>query len=406
MPQYAFVARNRTGEIERGFIEAATDALVLARLRDSGLMPSRIELAAASTRRELPERRTLIEHLLRPRAIDVETGLQQIAFMLRSGLPLLSALETAADQAPRRSMARVWSEVSDRVQSGTSLSTALSEQSCIPELVISMTSVGERTGDLSVVLLRAASSMERRRVMRTNLATAMTYPAIVVVLSVSVVAYMMAVLMPKLSRFLAGFGRRLPPITQALVDISSFAERWWRHGLIGVLVLVLAFLAIRAWPPGRLAIDRVTLRLPLLGSLQRLAATASFSRHLGLLLTSGVRLTDALSVVEPLLFNRWLSTRVALVRERVLQGAGLSAPLEATRAFEPMLARMTAVGESSGTLDEVLQHVAEHHDSRLQAVIRRLGVLIEPAIVVVLGGLVGFIYLAFFLAIYAIAGGR
>ncbi|NUN50800.1 MAG: type II secretion system F family protein, partial [Candidatus Brocadiae bacterium] len=163
---------------------------------------------------------------------------------------------------------------------------------------------------------------------------------------------------------------------------------------------------LRAWPRGRLATDGLILRLPVVGRIVRLAETSTFARNLGVLVASGVRITDALDVVAPLLANARSAAVVRASRERILQGSPLSEPLSVPGPFYPMLAGMVAVGERSGTLDEVLLQVAGFHEARLQVLIRRLGAIIEPVVIIVVGGIVGFVYMAFFLAIYSIVGGR
>lgn len=405
MPTYAYVARDAAGRTQTGSSEAPSETALLARLRESGWLPLRVEdqgrAPGASVRGTAAHGG---RRIFGPRSVDLEVGLQQIAYMLRSGLPLLEALRITATQAPRRAAARTWTGSAACIQGGESLSQGFARQRCFPALVVTLVAVGERTGELDVVLARAADAMARRRAMVASLLTALTYPAIVVTLTLGVVGYMMVSLIPKLSRFLAGFGRRLPPITQTLVDISAFVQAHLVHGMIALATALVVLALLWTWPPGRLVIDRVLLRVPIIGSILRLSVTASFARNLGFLVRSGVRLTESLQAVEPALHNRYVAARVGDVRRRVLQGHGLAEPLAATRVFPPMLSNMVAVGESSGTLDEVLDHVAEFHDQRFQVLVRRLGTLIEPFLVVCLGGLVGFVYLAFFIAIYAIAG--
>jgi type IV pilus assembly protein PilC len=273
-------------------------------------------------------------------------------------------------------------------------------------MVTAMAAVGEQTGNLDDVLLRAADALERRRTLMVNLRTALIYPSVVVIMAVATVAYMMVGLIPKLSKFLAGMGRRLPSLTQALVDLSSTLRTHALDVLVVIGGLGAAFLAFRAWPPGRRAIDGLLLRLPVAGTVLRLAGTATVARNLGSLLASGVRITEALATLEPLLKNRVLAGRVARARERVLQGSSLSEPLSQPGGFLPMLGHMVAVGESSGTLDDVLEQVAQFHEQRLESVVRRLSAIVEPAVIVVVGGMVGFVYMAFFVALYSIAGGR
>jgi type IV pilus assembly protein PilC len=275
----------------------------------------------------------------------------------------------------------------------------------VPPVVVTLVGVGEATGTLDVVMVRAAEALERRRTLRSQLLTALTYPAIVVVLSIGVTAYMMVGLMPKLVKFLAGFGRTLPPLTQFLVDVSNWTQAHLVHLIVALVVFIALVITVWTWTPARLVVDRWLLRVPVIGDLLSAATTSAFARNLGLLVRSGVRITDSLAVVAPVLPNTHVAREVRRVRERVLTGAGLAGPLAATKAFPPILVNMVAVGEASGSLDDVLEQTADFHDERLSALIKRFGTLIEPAIILVLGGLVGFIYLAFFLAIYAIAPG-
>lgn len=407
MPEFAYVARDADGRTRRGTREAATESTLLERLRADGLFALEVRAEAAQPEGSaIPVSRNPLSRWLSARAIDVELGLRQLATMSKSGLPLLASLRLCAAQSERRAMARVWADVAARIQSGESLSRAFAEHRVFPRMTVTLTELGERTGEIDLVLRRSADALERWRELKRSVLTALAYPAIVVTLAVGTVAYMLVALLPKLSKFLAAFGRQLPPITQFLVDVSNFVQEWFVFGLVATALFVVAFVLVRSTTRGRIAIDGASLRIPLVGPILHLAATASFTRNLAVLLASGVRLTEALEVVETMLSNRWIAQRVGTVRERVVAGAGFAEPLTRTRAFPPMVGSMAAVGEASGSLDEVLTDVADYHEDRLAARIRRLAAVLEPLIVIVLGGVVGFVYLAFFLAIYAIAGGR
>jgi type IV pilus assembly protein PilC len=170
------------------------------------------------------------------------------------------------------------------------------------------------------------------------------------------------------------------------------------------VALIGGAVAIYSWPPGRYWVDRSALRVPVLGVLFRLASTATFSRSLGILIRSGVTLLEALRTVERLHHNRYLAGQVVSARDSVMQGGTLAEPLRTAHAFMPMLPAMVAVGESTGTLDDVLDEVARFHESQLQVAIRRFSIIIEPAIIVVVGGIVGFVYISFFLAMFSTAG--
>jgi type IV pilus assembly protein PilC len=210
---------------------------------------------------------------------------------------------------------------------------------------------------------------------------------------------------PKISGFLRSMGRPLPAMTQWLVDFSAWVNAWLAWIVGGSLLAGALGAAVYVWRPGRLAVDRWTLRLPVLGGLLRLGATAAFSHALAILLRSGVTLLEALGTAEQLHHNRYLGVRLAAARDQVLRGGTLADALEPGHAYTPMLASMVAVGEASGSLDDILDEVARFHGSQLQSAIRRFSAIIEPVIIVVVGSIVGFVYVAFFLALFAGAGG-
>jgi len=168
--------------------------------------------------------------------------------------------------------------------------------------------------------------------------------------------------------------------------------------------LTLISILVYCHPFGRLMVDRRLLRVPIIGKLLRLAGTATFARGLGILVQSGITLLEGLRTVEELLQNRYLAGRVTAARQAVMQGGTLAEPLSAEKAFSPLLARMVAVGESAGTIDEVLDEVARFHEAQMQSAIRQLSAIVEPAIILVVGGIVGFVYIAFFMALFAAGG--
>jgi type IV pilus assembly protein PilC len=224
------------------------------------------------------------------------------------------------------------------------------------------------------------------------------------VLAVGVAAFLAFFVIPKLQKYLGGRGRTLPAITQTLLDVTEWLQTYLPH--LGVLLgaLLLSFFFIRRWPPGRLATDEFFLRVPIVGRVLRLAGTAVFARSLSVLLESGVTLLESLGTTERLVGNRALGTRVAAARASVLRGGTLAGALSEERGFMPMLARMAAVGESAGTLAPVLGEVARFHEHQLVASIRRMSVLIEPVVILVVGSIVGFVYIAFFVALFSLAG--
>lgn len=405
MSTFAFVARDGTGHVHRGEVEAASAASLAGQLRDRGWLVVDIRIAAERVA-SISEQLTALNPLKRlpPRSFDIELSLLQMSVMLRGGLTLLSSLQTVGEQARRQTMTNIWHEVSQRVQSGSSFADAMAEHSCFNRLVVQLVRVGEQTGNLEQVVVRAAGILERRRSLRGSMITALAYPAIVFFAAIGVTVFMVFGVVPKLQVFLTSMGRKLPWMTQVLVDIATWCQTYVVHVLVGTVAVIAGVIALYVWPPGRFAIDRFGLRVPVLGAIFRLAATATFSRSLGIMIRSGITLLESLRTVEGLHLNRFLQTHVAAARDNVLNGGNLAEPLGAQHAFMPMLGAMVAVGESTGTLDDVLDEVANFHEAQLQLAIKRFSLIIEPAIIVIVGGIVGFVYISFFVALFSAAG--
>ena len=400
MATFTYSARDRAGRPLRGSVDAPTPQAAAADLRNRGwvVLQIRAQAIRSADRVEGGGFRLPVS------SSDIEVSLRQLAVMLRSGLTLLNALQTLVEQSPRRSVRRVWSDVSRQIQEGSGLAEAMARHPSFTALVVQLVRVGEQTGQLESVLVRAASGLEQRRRLRAQLLGALTYPSIVFVAALGVTGFMVFSVIPKLQQFLGAMGRRLPPLTQFLVDATDFIHAWFLHGLVLGLLLGGLFVGLRHWPPSRFWMDRYWVRVPILGALSRLAGTVLVARGLSTLLRSGVTLLESLRTVERLMGNRYLASRVSGARDAVIQGGSLAAPLAGQQAFMPMLSGMVAVGESAGTLDEVLEEVARFYEDELQRAIARLAALVEPAIIIVVGGIVGFIYIAFFMALFAAAG--
>jgi type II secretory pathway component PulF len=404
MPSFQFRARDASGRAQVGQLEAASAPSAVQSLRQRGW--NVVDVRAAEQEVSLGElwkRHNPLEWLP-PRSIEIEQSGKQLAVMLRGGLTLLTALQAVSRQAGRYRMQRLWGHVASRIQEGSAFADAMKEATGFPPLLVQLVRVGEQTGNLEQTIDRAADTLERRRQLKASLMTALAYPSLVLLAAVGVTAFMVVGVIPKLKTFLDGMGRKLPPITQLLVDVSTAVRTYLPHTLVGILILTVGFIALYSSRSGRLAIDRLLLKVPVIGYLLRLAGTAAFSRSLGILVRSGITLLEGLRTTEELLTNRYLANRVAAARQAVMQGGTLAEPLAADHAFTPMLARMVAVGESAGTIDEVLDEVARFHEAQLQAAVRQLSVIVEPCIIVVVGGIVGFVYIAFFMALFSAGG--
>ena len=404
MADYQYSARDRRGALREGVATAATAEALAGELRGQGLLilridpvapPARVSTFSFSPCAWLPTSR-----------FDVEIGFQQLAAMLHSGLTLLVALRTVAEQARRARAAGLWRGVAERIERGDTLSGALAaEGRRFPEYVVQLIRVGESSGELDAMLTRAAEHLEQSRNLRLMVVNALAYPTIVVLLALGVSAFMVLSVIPKIERFLAGSGRTLPGLTQALLDLSNWLRNYLPEVALGALVVLVGVGLLRRWPPGRLWLDAASLRIPVVGAVLRTAGTAVFARGMGILLESGVGLIESLRAAERLVRNCALSRRIAVAREAVTRGETLAAGLAGHREFLPMLPRMVAVGETTGALGRTLNDLATFHEGQLVAIVRRLGVVIEPVLILAVGGIVGFVYVAFFVALFSLATG-
>lgn len=403
MPAFSFTARDRAGKTQRGTLVATSPSDLASQLRQKGWLV--LDIQATSTANPLAVGDAFTPAAwLGIRSVDVELSLQQLSVMLRSGLTLLSALTNTSENAERLRLKRVFRRVIQRVQEGSSFADALAEHKCFNNLTIQLVRVGEQTGNLETVLERAAEAMERRRTLISQVVTAVTYPGIVLLAAIGVTAFMLVGVIPKLKVFVNALGRQLPPSTQFLIDLSTWLQV---HGVTlatGIAVFPLVFYFAYSVPEARYRIDAILLRLPLFGKVFRVAATALFARSLSLLLGSGVTVLDALRTMEMLGNNRFLNGVVAKSRQRVFAGGSLAPTLDVPHSYMPMLSRMVAVGESSGTLDSVLSEIAKFYEQQLQVLVRQLSALLEPAIIIFVGGIVGYVYISFFLALYSHTG--
>jgi len=406
MPTFQFTARDADGRWHNGTESTATAAALSAALRQRGLSPVSVRPAARQEEEEPTSRSGNRGFGILPAtSLDVEMGLRMLSNMLDGGLTLLSSLTTCADQARRIKMAKVWDSVHDRVANGASFAEAMdAHRSVFPQLVIKLTRAGEASGNLEQVLEQAADQLERNRTLMITVFSAMMYPTITTVMAIGVGAFMMIKIVPELADFLRGQGKQLPGVTLALIATSDFINKYGVPIGIIVISLVVAIVVSHQFPPGARVIDRMLLRVPVVGKILRLSATTMFARGLSMLLEAGVPVISALETAGGLVKNKAVGARVEQTRQSVLAGQSINKPLGAGTEFLPMLPRMVAVGEETGTLGVVLGKVANFHEKQLEAYVKRMTLLIEPVMTIVVGGLVGFVYLAFFMAIYAVAG--
>ncbi len=398
MAEFRYKARDTSGAPRTGIVQAMSRSVAASQLRSRGLIVLGVEPVATKTSES---GRVDLWKWLPPRAVDVELSLQQLAMMLRGGMTLLAALNALVDQASRRSMGLIWKTVVDSIQTGDNLSSAMGKHKCFPEFAIQMIRVGERTGELPPVIERSVATMRNRRRGIQEVTSALIYPFLVILVAIGVTVYMVVYLIPRLEVYLQSLGKDMPMMTQRLVNTSVWLRQYYAVVIIILAALLVASLVIYNSREGRLWIDRLALRIPIVGRLFKYCETSTFARSLSIMLGSGITLVDGLGTAEKLLYNRFTAQSVALARDRIIQGSNFADALHETNVFSPMLPKMVAVGQQSGDLKGVLYEVADFQDDQFASLIRRLNAIVTPALTIGVGGLVGYVYIAFFVALLA-----
>jgi len=337
---------------------------------------------------------------------QIELTLRQLGSLLNAGVPVLTALNAVGEQAPTL-LSYVYTQIAEKVRRGYSLKRCLEEEApFLGKVTIGLIAVGEANGTLDAMLNYAADLMENSRKVRGQIVQAFTYPAIVVLVGFGIGYFLVAHVFPKIMVFIEKQGKnvQLPTPTRMLIDVNDFLTTYGAHVLAAPLILVAAYVLARRSPAIGERIDYIKLRLPLLGKAFRELANAMWCRTLGSLLGSGVDVLAALQLVEETVGNLHYSGQFRKMQEVVRQGGSLGKGLRESslRRLCPIGLTMVTVSEQSGGLDVSLLKVADYSEEQLARRVGILGKLVEPAIFVVVGGMVGFVYFAFFMAMLAV----
>ena len=402
MSLFSYTARNRSGEQLSDVVDSASRDAAIMQLRGEGLLVLKIDAVKKNTDEKTFSLNPLAYRSIR--SVEIENAFHQIAVMLRSGVSLLDAVELTRKHA-RIGARKVWARIAERIQQGGALTDALKEQGIFSNLTIQLVAVGEQTGHLGTVMDQAAQEMASTRRLKKQITSALKYPAFTLLFAIGLVVFMLTSIVPEIKKLLKIMGKPMPPITQALIDISDwFVENITFMGISAVLGIII-FVLLYNWPPSRWWLDRFALRIPLIGHVLRLSGTVLFCRAMGLLLSSGVLIIDALKTMELLHNNKYMASHIAFAHSRVLQGSSLADPLAEKSRYMELVLQMVRVGENSGTLDDILTEMTAYHDELLQQAVAKLTGMIAPIMTVFVGGLVGFVYAAFLVAMFSAAGG-
>jgi len=400
LPIFEYRGVDTRGKDVRGIIDADTPRLARTKLKKSGLFPTEVQEAATERlagRRDL----SLTSLIKRARIQDVSVMTRQLATLIGAGLPMVPALNSLSHQIENPNLKKVVSQIRERVNEGSSLTDALREfPRVFSNLYINMVAAGESSGALDIVLLRLADFTENQVKLRNRITAALIYPVVMVFLASAAVAFLMLRVVPKILELFEDWGRALPLPTVILLEITSFLKNYGWIVLLGLVGGLLAMVFYFRTERGRFLFDRLILRIPTFGRLTRIIATTRFSRTLGTLLASGIPLLRAMNIVKNIVNNRVIAEAIENSQESIVEGQSIAAPLARSGVFPPMVTDMIAIGENSGQLEHMLLKVSDAYDNQIETTVSGLTSILEPFLILIMGGVVLFIVLAVLLPIF------
>ncbi len=397
---YRYLAISKDGEQSRGVLDVATEEAAERALweRDLTILNLEPTRAGLDLTRAFPT-------ILGPKSRDVILFSRQLATLVESGVVITSALQLLASQITNKCLARVVGEVEDDVHIGTSLSNAMRKRPlAFSELYCRMVEIGERSGNLAPILRQLADYIERTQVTLAKVRGAMAYPAFILILAIFVVMILINVALPPMVRLFEEFGAELPWPTLLLMGITQF---FLDHGfkvLIGAAAAATLTMIYVSRPSGRRRLHQLTLRLPIVGSVNIHGSVARLSRTLSILIHAGLAIPEALALSSRTISNVILGEALEGVREETLQGRGLSQPLAGIRYFPRMLSYLVRIGEETGTLDEHLATAADFYEQEVDRALRVMTTVLEPALIIVIGLVVGFVAVSIIMPMYGLLG--
>ena len=403
MPFFQYKAVTPSGEVQEGVLEASSTATAVARLQEMGFIPIRAEEAGVAKTAGVASRRTPLFRRNSLTQDDIGVVTRELATLLKAGLPLDRAFEILINLASSPKVADLLGKIRNDVRGGAALSKAIEAQRGVfSRFYVNMIRAGEAGGSLPTVLLRLAEYMERAKALRDNVSASMTYPAFLAVISIGAVAFLLAGVVPRFKPLFAGTGKAIPFITQAVLFAGDVVRSYGAFMLVAAAAIAYLFMKRLQDPEVRYQFDRRLVTAPVVGGLFSRIEMARFSRTLGTLLTNGVTLVAALTIVRETMSNAYLAEAIGSVARELKEGRGLGRPMMETGRFPMLAVHMIQVGEETGRLDDMLMQVAETYDREVEVAIRKALALLQPMMIVVMAVVIGFIIVAILAAMLTI----
>ena len=421
MAKYEYIALDARGQESRGVIDAPNPNEAVGQLRQSGYFPTSVveegkgapatkttkktqkAMKAASAPKAKGGITLFAKKTVKSKTLMIFT--RQLATLIDAGLPLLRGLTVLAKQEKDMVLRNTINALADGVQGGSTFSESMAQHPRIfNKLYINMVKAGELGGVLELVLNRLAEFQEKAQKIKNKVVAAMAYPVIVLIIALAIMMFLLAFIVPKFEAIFKDMlgNKPLPALTQWVINASNIVKTNW-YWIIGVVfVIVFAYKMVARSAAGRVLLDKIILRTPLFGDLQRKSSISRFSRTLGTLVTSGVPILQALNITRDTAGNAVVAEAVTKVHDAVKEGESIVAPLEASGVFPPMVISMVDVGEETGQLPEMLLKIAEVYDDEVDNAVEGLTSLLEPIMIVFLALIVGTIVIALFMPLISI----
>lgn len=427
MATFEFVAIDARGKESRGSVDADNQNAAISSLKKKGLFPTSITAAGAAKDGALPRAGRPPAAAKKTSAMNIQIKLpnlnlgsgrvkqkqlmvvtRQLATLIDAGLPLLRGLQVIQRQERHPGLKRIMGLLSESIQSGNTLAEAMAQHPKVyNKLYVNMVKAGEIGGVLDIVLVRLSEFMEKLQKIRGKVISAMTYPAVVMFVATTIMFFLMTKIVPKFKQIFAdllGDANKLPGLTQAVMNASNAIANNTIVVVLGVVALVVAIQLIGKTKAGRFALDKFKLKMPIFGTLVSKTGIARMTRTLGTLLSSGVPILQALTIVRDTAGNEVIARGIQTVHDSVKEGENIAPPMEASGIFPPMVIGMVEVGEETGKLPDMLMRIADSYDEEVDNTVSALSSIIEPLLIVGLALMVGTIVIALFLPMITIIG--
>jgi type IV pilus assembly protein PilC len=398
MAEFLWEAATKKGELKKGEMAATDESVVRGLLRRQGFK----SITVKKKPKDLADYLRFGEKKVKDKEIVVFARI--FSTMINAGLPLIQCLDLLAQQEQNKTFSKVITSVKEEIEGGATLHEALKKYPKVfDDLFVNLVAAGESGGTLDVILSRLSTYMEKAMKLKSKVKGAMTYPASVLLISIGVVALLLLKVIPVFQKMFEGMGGQLPAPTQLLINASQFMQSYFIFMIAGIAVVIYAFRRYYRTEKGRLTIDALMLKTPVFGPLLNKVAVAKFTRTLATMIGSGVPILEGLSIVSRTAGNKIVENAIIKTRHSISEGRTIAEPLSETGIFPPMVVQMIAVGEATGALDLMLAKIADFYDDEVDTAVEAMTSLLEPVMMVFLGGVVGGMIICMYLPIFKMA---